>query len=442
MEKLITSFACVLDLHRKDVDVEISFIQVGLDSIAGIEWVRDLNQIFSIELTLAQIHENSTIRDLALWIAEHLSSTTDSSAIDSLEPIRLPEYTSVSPIPLGSELPPKNTVLKRWNLENRLFPSAWPQYPELIKLHQGSLKGRPIFWIHGGNGSVHSYTSIARHVDRPMYGIQPRGWMTSREPLQGIQAMAAYYIQIIQSVQPQGPYELGGFSLGGRIAYEITRQLQELGQSVQSIVFIDSYLQTPYQKEQEDLEEYKKIISLQAVNSILMAYPSQDGHSVTDKLIHAEQMYTNSKNVDSLVFLEQLLLIAEERGMNSIHPDWKTRVLQSIRIQVAYQLSQYPILPLLYPDEVSAYYFRCEGESFYGDLLPYFTWGERKESSRYWEEWKALLPHFEVMDVPANSHYGLLSSSAAMQRITEFCAELYNSNSKYEQTILKIGENI
>ena len=52
--------------------------------------------------------------------------------------------------------------------------------------------------------------------------------------------MASYYIHIIQSIQPKGPYDQGGYSMGGVLAYEITCQLQELGETVSSIVMIDS----------------------------------------------------------------------------------------------------------------------------------------------------------------------------------------------------------
>lgn len=51
--------------------------------------------------------------------------------------------------------------------------------------------------------------------------------MTNRDPLHGIEDMASYYIEIIRAVQPEGPYDVGGYSLGGVLAYEITRQLQK-----------------------------------------------------------------------------------------------------------------------------------------------------------------------------------------------------------------------
>ncbi len=116
-------------------------------------------------------------------------------------------------------------------------PDAFPDFPELIHLNQET-KGRPVFWIHGGLGGVESYLPVAEAPPRPFYGIETRGWMTERTPLTGITAMAAFYRRIIQTVQFRSPYDLGGFSMGGMLAYEITRQLQELGEAVQTFVSI------------------------------------------------------------------------------------------------------------------------------------------------------------------------------------------------------------
>ena len=42
--------------------------------------------------------------------------------------------------------------------------------------------------------------------------------------------MAAWYVKEIRGVQPQGPYLLGGWSMGGLIALEAARQLNAAGQ--------------------------------------------------------------------------------------------------------------------------------------------------------------------------------------------------------------------
>jgi thioesterase domain-containing protein len=60
------------------------------------------------------------------------------------------------------------------------------------------------------------------------------------EPLDTIETIAAYYISEIQSIDKEGPYALAGFSLGGRIAYEMARQLEAMGKKVNFLGLLDS----------------------------------------------------------------------------------------------------------------------------------------------------------------------------------------------------------
>src|SRR5215510_6361409 len=124
--------------------------------------------------------------------------------------------------------------------QRSLSAHASAPFPELILLNEHG-QGRPVFWFHGGLGGVQPYHILAEVCQRPFYGIQARGWMSEQPPLYGVQAMASYYIQAMQTVQATGPYDVGGYSLGGLIAYEVTRQLQELGESVATIVMLDTF---------------------------------------------------------------------------------------------------------------------------------------------------------------------------------------------------------
>ena len=40
--------------------------------------------------------------------------------------------------------------------------------------------------------------------------------------------MADRYVQAMRELQPEGPYYLGGWSLGGVVAFEIARRLRAL----------------------------------------------------------------------------------------------------------------------------------------------------------------------------------------------------------------------
>ena len=52
--------------------------------------------------------------------------------------------------------------------------------------------------------------------------------------------MASSYLELIRKVQPDGPYLLGGWSLGGVVAFEMARQLRDAGEDVPLFIAIDS----------------------------------------------------------------------------------------------------------------------------------------------------------------------------------------------------------
>jgi thioesterase domain-containing protein/acyl carrier protein len=99
----------------------------------------------------------------------------------------------------------------------------------------------PFFWVHPAGGDVLCYASLARRLgdDQPFYGIQARGFAGDEEAPASIEEMAALYSDEIRRLQPGGPYFLGGWSLGGPVAFEIARQLRAQGETVALLAILD-----------------------------------------------------------------------------------------------------------------------------------------------------------------------------------------------------------
>lgn len=114
-------------------------------------------------------------------------------------------------------------------------------WQSLVQMKTGNPTKAPLFCIHAIWGNTLFYRNFIQYLeaDRPIYGLQSRGLDGKDSPCTSVPEMAAYYIQEIQSVQPQGPYLLLGFSLGGLIAFEIAQQLQFQGQDVKMLALID-----------------------------------------------------------------------------------------------------------------------------------------------------------------------------------------------------------
>ncbi|MBX3420281.1 MAG: amino acid adenylation domain-containing protein [Pirellulaceae bacterium] len=100
----------------------------------------------------------------------------------------------------------------------------------------------PIFMVHPPGGIVVCYRELAQHLpeSQPLWAIRSRGLHGHEQLPESIQQMASEYLAALGWVQPAGPYTLGGWSLGGLIAYEMARQLIEQGKLVERLVFLDT----------------------------------------------------------------------------------------------------------------------------------------------------------------------------------------------------------
>lgn len=100
----------------------------------------------------------------------------------------------------------------------------------------------PLFFVHGDyeHGGLYCH-SLARCLgpDQPVYSVTPHGLDGGSLPW-SIETMAADRLEAVQAIQPAGPYRLGGFCNGGVLAFEMARQLQNQGESVEAVLLVDS----------------------------------------------------------------------------------------------------------------------------------------------------------------------------------------------------------
>lgn len=102
--------------------------------------------------------------------------------------------------------------------------------------------GRPaLFLLPDGAGSLFSYISLpALPSGVAVYGLDSPFLANPTDYTISFEAVASVYVNEIRSIQPQGPYMLGGWSLGGIHAFETARQLILHGEIVASLTMIDS----------------------------------------------------------------------------------------------------------------------------------------------------------------------------------------------------------
>ncbi|TCQ05369.1 non-ribosomal peptide synthase protein (TIGR01720 family)/amino acid adenylation domain-containing protein [Rhizobium sp. PP-F2F-G36] len=114
-------------------------------------------------------------------------------------------------------------------------------FETVLRLRSGT--GHPLFCFHPASGFAWQYNGFARYLpaDLPVIGLQsPRS--------DGVIATSASlddacqrHLGTIRDLQPQGPYHLIGYSLGGTLAQGVAARLRAVGEEVAFLGLFDTY---------------------------------------------------------------------------------------------------------------------------------------------------------------------------------------------------------
>jgi thioesterase domain-containing protein len=96
--------------------------------------------------------------------------------------------------------------------------------------------------VPGADGNVYCYVRLARELgpSQPFYAFEPPGVDGNEPPMTSVEALAARYLVDLRAVQAEGPYFIGGFCVGGIVAFELARQLTIVGQEVALLALFET----------------------------------------------------------------------------------------------------------------------------------------------------------------------------------------------------------
>jgi amino acid adenylation domain-containing protein len=111
----------------------------------------------------------------------------------------------------------------------------------VVKLNSARAE-RNLFIIHPGTGDIQTYVRLARLLEKKynVYGIQPKGLMKESRLPRNPYEFLTDYLREIKKIQPEGPYLLGGYCVGSRLAYDMTGFLEDRDEKVEKLIIIDA----------------------------------------------------------------------------------------------------------------------------------------------------------------------------------------------------------
>ena len=193
------------------IGVHDDFFELGGHSLIALRFFSKLKKAHGVDLSLAILFEYPTIAAFARMLSEEAG-------------INLNETKK-------ERSGQKNLTRLNWKRE---WSSLVPIQPNGSEI--------PIFCVHAVFGNVLNYYALSKYLgkDRPFYGLQAQGTDGKKMPIEDYTEMAGLYIKAIKSVQPHGPYIIGGYSLGGEVAYEMAQQLKKAGEEVKWVILFDT----------------------------------------------------------------------------------------------------------------------------------------------------------------------------------------------------------
>ncbi len=217
-KKMATIWSNLLGVSQIGIDDD--FLNLGGHSLLAISLLQRLYQEHEIKLSIEDLYENLTIRELSKLVE---APKTDKR-----------ELTSIIEFPIGNGCDELSNPVGQ------------------------------LFMVHGVGGNLATFYPLARQVKQNLfqeqhcgiglYGLQANALANQR--LGSAKEMINAYVSHIMSVQKSGPYLIGGWSYGVSVAFLIAQELLERGEKVSGFVSIDAAAPRSYPDFIEFLNEF------------------------------------------------------------------------------------------------------------------------------------------------------------------------------------------
>src|SRR5262249_6477264 len=122
-----------------------------------------------------------------------------------------------------------------------LQQSASSDEAAITEIQPGVPESR-FFLLHGDFNGGGFYSVPPGKELRARLGVEfvPPPELNDKSAPMSIEEMAEAHLAALKAFQPSGPYRLGGYCIGGLVAFEMARRLHEDGQPIGAPLLLDS----------------------------------------------------------------------------------------------------------------------------------------------------------------------------------------------------------
>lgn len=278
--RLLERVATIMAYRPEQIDVHAPLTSLGADSLIAVRAKNAVEHDFGVVLPVRLLLQDASLADIEAFIAGELGLAAPAAAaapdaarfveprdtterwlagvweeelgrrpIGATEPLCPPADEAVAErvlarvrdrlgadVAVDGLLADGATIASQADLLRAIIEdNGGSPVRTLREAGEGS---RPLFLFHPAGGTTAVYQPLADLLpeDVAVVGFE------RIDHLHTIEEKAAFYLETVRELQPSGPYRLGGWSLGGCLAYDAARQLRAAGEDVEVVVMIDTIL--------------------------------------------------------------------------------------------------------------------------------------------------------------------------------------------------------
>jgi thioesterase domain-containing protein/NAD(P)-dependent dehydrogenase (short-subunit alcohol dehydrogenase family)/acyl carrier protein len=217
-----------------EIGLDDNFFELGGHSLVAVRLLAKIKKTYRVDLELADLFEARSVRNFSVLIDKALHQASAA------------QKTGATPVPAAVDRSVQDASMTPSVEGQALQISTQPhQHGDhlIVPVQSGDTTRPTFFMIH----AYHLYPLLPQRLgsDQPFYGVQeyePGEWVGDWS----LEGMMARYMQAIRTVQPHGPYFIGGFCSSAIPAFEVARQLQEANETVLRLILIDPVDKIPF----------------------------------------------------------------------------------------------------------------------------------------------------------------------------------------------------